>query len=262
MVGMPIVSVTNVNDQVLRQALKYLGIGTVAVEIYLLVYANNKQSVTKLAQLLNLSRPTLYKILGELEVHKLVRKVQKGAVVFEVTSPSEILRQWQVKQEEESLAQQNYLQHLPVLLENYVQGTGPSAVKIVKDSEAFVKLFFQILEEEKSVTEFFGSAEDFIQFISWDVDKKWIKKRVKNQILLRTLLIPSQDSRQLKRLDKQQYRETRSLLGMRPFETSFQLFANKVIFWQPRAPLAVLVEDQFIVQMMRSIFYYCWEREV
>ena len=253
--------VTTVNDQVLRQALRCLGISRLGVEVYLLIFSDSKISVTKLAKLLSLSRPTLYKILNELESHQLVKKVQKESSAFEIASPSEILHQWQTKQDAEIALQQNYLQQLPTLLEKYEQGTGPTLVKIIKGSDAFVKLFFQILEEENNVTEFFGSAEDFIQFISWDIDKKWIKKRVKKQVLLRTLLIPSQDSRQLKRLDKQQYRETRALLGMRPFETSFQLFANKVIFWQPKSPLAVLVEDQFIVQMMRSIFYYCWERE-
>ncbi len=251
----------NVNDQSLRQAFKYLGISALGAEVYLLIFNNSKISITKLAKLLNISRPTLYKLLGELERCDIVKKNQKEGLGFEIASPSVLLHQWQVKQDNELAAQQNYLQRLPVLLENYEQGTGPTVVKVIKGSDSFVKLFFQILEEERSVTEFFGSAEDFIQFISWDTDKKWIKKRVKKKILLRTLLVPSQDTRQLQRMDKKQHRETRSLLGMLPFETAFQLFANKVIFWQPKSPLAVLIEDQFIVQMMRSIFYYCWERE-
>jgi hypothetical protein len=53
-------------------------------------------------------------------------------------------------------------------------------------------------------------------------------------------------------------RETRILQGGAPFATSFQLFANKVLIWQPKAPLAVLIEDEYIVQMLRSIFYLLW----
>lgn len=45
-----------------------------------------------------------------------------------------------------------------------------------------------------------------------------------------------------------------------PFQTAFQLFGNKVIIWQPKAPLAVLIEDEYIVQMLKSIFFIMWEK--
>jgi hypothetical protein len=41
--------------------------------------------------------------------------------------------------------------------------------------------------------------------------------------------------------------------------TSFQLFANKVIIWQPKAPVAILIEDQYVIAMLKSIFDKLWE---
>lgn len=53
-------------------------------------------------------------------------------------------------------------------------------------------------------------------------------------------------------------RTTRFFHGKIPFVTGFMLYANKVIIWQPKAPLAVLIEDEYIVEMLRSIFETLW----
>jgi hypothetical protein len=72
--------------------------------------------------------------------------------------------------------------------------------------------------------------------------------------------LPGSDAETLRANDAQELRETRIVSGATPFATSFQLFANKVLIWQPKAPLAVLIEDEFIVQMLRSIFYVLWNK--
>ncbi|MBP6084718.1 hypothetical protein KA517_00575 [Candidatus Gracilibacteria bacterium] len=254
---------TSRNPGILKKALIGLGSSELAAQLYLILLRDQDQSLLGIAKLLEVSRPTLYKCLSELLMLGLV--VENGVVKankhnFRVTSPSRLLELWRQKIEGDQRHEQELLQHLPQLLVEYEQGSQPALVKVLKGSDAFVKLFFQILEEEKEVTEFFGSVEDFIQFISWDQDKKWIKKRISQQMKMRTLLLPSQDTRTLQRADKKELRETRVLVGLAPFETAFQLFANKVILWQPKAPIAVVVEDQFIVKMMKSIFYYCWEQ--
>ncbi|MBP7057018.1 hypothetical protein KBB08_00835 [Candidatus Gracilibacteria bacterium] len=248
---------------VLKKALTGVGASEIAAQLYLILLRDQVQSLLGIAKLLEVSRPTLYKSLSELLLLGLVVEdgvPQANKHNFRVTSPSRLLELWRQKIEGDQLHEQELLQYLPTLLADYEQGSQPALVKVLKGSDAFVKLFFQILEEEKAVTEFFGSAEDFIQFISWDQDKKWIKRRIAQQMKMRTLLLPSHDTRTLQRADKKELRETRVLVGLAPFETAFQLFSNKVILWQPKAPIAVVVEDQFIVKMMKSIFYYCWEQ--
>jgi hypothetical protein len=41
--------------------------------------------------------------------------------------------------------------------------------------------------------------------------------------------------------------------------TAFQLFGKKMILWQPEAPLAILIEDEYLISMFRTIFYSLWE---
>ena len=72
--------------------------------------------------------------------------------------------------------------------------------------------------------------------------------------------MPSKDAETLKASDAKEMRETRILKGLAPFAPIFQLYANKVIIWQPKAPLAMLIEDEYITQMLRSIFNALWEK--
>ena len=73
------------------------------------------------------------------------------------------------------------------------------------------------------------------------------------------MLFPSDDAHMLKGADAQEMREIRLLKGFAPFSSSFQLFANKVIFWQPVAPLAIVIEDEYLVTMMKSIMAGLWD---
>ncbi|NTW30755.1 MAG: hypothetical protein HGA33_05735, partial [Candidatus Moranbacteria bacterium] len=94
--------------------------------------------------------------------------------------------------------------------------------------------------------------------ISWDVENDWIKKRLKRNISIKVLTVPGVIPDNLKSRDDREKRETRILKVANPFRSSFMLYANKMIIWQPEAPLAVLVEDIYIVRMMRELFDVLW----
>ena len=132
-------------------------------------------------------------------------------------------------------------------------------IKIIQGKDQYLKIFNQITDESKNAMEFFGSAQDFIGFISWEEEKNWIKKRIKKGLFIRSLILPSPDADTLKSDDANQMRETRILKTSTSFITSFQLFANKMIIWQPKTPLAILIEDAYIVEMFKSMFYSLWE---
>lgn len=40
----------------------------------------------------------------------------------------------------------------------------------------------------------------------------------------------------------------------------FHIFSNKLVMWQPTVPMAVLIEDEYLVSMMKSVFDGMWER--
>ena len=124
----------------------------------------------------------------------------------------------------------------------------------------WLKVFFQVLEETKDNIEYFGSADAFIELVTWEKEREWIKGRLKKGIYINVLLTPGKDASTLEQNDKTEMRTTRFFKGTIPVVTGFMLYANKVIIWQPKAPLAILVEDEYIVQMLRSMFVWMWEK--
>ncbi len=117
-----------------------------------------------------------------------------------------------------------------------------------------------ILEEAQGQTEFFGSLTTVIKSTSLEWQKEWGIKRARKGIMLRSLILPDKELESVKGINKKMMRELRFLKNIQPFPSSFQIFANKVIIWQPKVPLALLIEDENIVQMFRNIFETFWKQ--
>lgn len=82
---------------------------------------------------------------------------------------------------------------------------------------------------------------------------------MKMNVGIRALLLQSEDAQTLKANDAAELRQTRILSVANPFASSFQLFAKRIILWQPKAPLAVLIEDEYLAAMFKEIFEKLWE---
>ena len=177
---------------------------------------------------------------------------------FVVEPPTAVLEKLR-KQKETITALDNALvSNMPELLTLYHQGASPTKIRILEGKEQFLKLFYQSLDEANKTIEWFGSEKEWVQFISWENERAWIKKRVRRGIAIKLLLLPSSETEELAGNAEKELREVRVLQNTPPFVTSFQLFGDKMVLWQPKAPLAVVIEDEFLVQMFRSVFYTLW----
>lgn len=246
---------------IVSDSLERLGVVGQERELYLLSLQLGPTSVANLATHLSVSRPQAYKLIADLESHGLATfsTHKKFSRTFMVESPSKI--QELLRKHNETLAQtsQRLAWALPDLLTKYQQGDLPSSVRLFQGRDQFLKLFFQINEEAKDESCFLGSAQDFIAFISWAEERRWIADRVARNQRIRCLLFESEDTKTLEKSNEVELRDIRYLKGAKPFITGFQLFANKVILWQPKAPLAVLIEDAYFVEMLQSLFEKLWE---
>lgn len=251
----------NEMQEIVTDSLGKLGVGKQATALYLLSLKSGPTSVATLASQLSISRPQAYKLISELETFSLANfsSRKKFSRTFVVESPSrlqELLRKHQKLTEQ---TDQRLSMSMPDLLSMYKQGELPTSVRLIQGKEQFIKLFFQIIDESNG-SSFLGSARDFIGFISWAEERRWINERIKRGVHLRCLLLPSEEAQNFKKTDAEELRETRILEGDSPFETLYQVFANKIILWQPKASLAVLIEDEYLTKMMKSIFDLLWER--
>jgi sugar-specific transcriptional regulator TrmB len=248
--------------QNLYTSLKALGLTESEANLYTTSLTLGPSTIASLATHLSMPRPNVYKVIAGLERHGLAKfsERKKYARTFMVEPPTVVLEQLRKKRETVARLDHGLVGAMPDLLALYHQGESPTKIKVLDGKEQWMKIFFQVLDEAKEEISFFGSADAFIDMISWEKEKQWIKKRVARAIHINTLLTPGKDAQVLQQTDKEEMRTTRIFDGSIPFVTGFMLYANKVILWQPKAPLAVVIEDEYIVAMLNSIFAVLWER--
>ena len=244
----------------LYTSLREIGLTDVEINLYTISLNLGPSSISTIAKHLKISRPNIYKIIQGLEKYGLAKFADKGKYTrnFMVEPPTVVLEKLREKKEKIARLDNGFVSELPSLLALYHQGESSTKIKVIKGKEQYIKIFNQSVEEESKEIQFCGSTEDFINFVSWETESEWIKKRLKRDILIKVLTLPCPIAEQLQKKDSNEKRETRVLANCTPFQSSFMLFANKVVIWQPKAPLALLIEDQFITEMMKSIFKKLW----
>ncbi len=249
-----------VKENVYR-ALRELGLTEPELKLYTLSLILGPSPIATLAKSIGVSRPNLYKVIMGLEKHGLAKFTErkKYARDFSVEPPTIVLQQLRRKQETVSGLDRDLTSAMPDLLAFYHQGDAPTKIRVLEGKEQFLNVYNQILDEAKDQIEFFGSAADIVQFTSWENQREWAKRRMAKKIMVRSLVLPSKEAATISQSSKSELRELRILRGTNPFTASFNIFANKVAIWQPKAPLVVLIEDEYIVQMFRSIFYKLYD---
>ncbi|NTV44366.1 MAG: hypothetical protein HGA67_01565 [Candidatus Yonathbacteria bacterium] len=245
----------------LYTSLHELGLSETETRLYVLSLSLGPSPITILATHLGIARPNVYKLIDSLRDRGLVppEGKEKYARNFMVEPPTVVLELLRKKRETMAKMDMGLSMELPNLLALYHQGEGDTKIKVLKGKEQYIKIFNQSVEEEGGEIQFCGSATDFINFVSWDIENKWIAERLKRGIHIKILVLPGETAETLKKKDAEELRETRVLHSGEQFKSSFMLYGNKLVFWQPEAPLAIIVEDQYIVQMMREMFRLLWK---
>ena len=249
--------------EVLYNSLKELGLRNHEIELYTTSLALGPTSIGTLAKALNINRPNIYKVITELELMGLARfsERKRYARTFMVESPTVVRDLLQKKRETLAQSDMKLITALPNLLAQYRQGELPTSFKIYEGKDQFLKIFFQILEESQDEIRYCGSTQDLInEFIGWSQEEKWIEKRIKKNIFIKCLVFGGTNADKIKAEDAKQLRETRIINNMNPFPTSFHIYANKMLITQPKTPMAMVIEDEYIIAMFRSIFNYMWDQ--
>ena len=244
----------------LNNSLKELGLSEHEMNLYTLSLSRGPSTINDLAQFLSVSRPNLYKVIAGLEKQGLAHFSDKKGYkkTFIVEPPTLITELLRKKRESIAAFEQQAISVMPSLLELYQQGDRPAVVQTIQGEKEFLEVFNGILDEAKDTMEFMGSGHDFIRFVSWANEREWIKKRIKKNLLIRSLIFASEDTETLSKTDALELRETKVLKQCTPFSSAFHIYANKVILWQPKAPMGIVITDEYLVSMFRSIFYGFW----
>ncbi|MDO8490332.1 MAG: helix-turn-helix domain-containing protein [bacterium] len=248
--------------QNLSGSLKELGLSDSEANLYIISLSIGPASIATLAKHLSISRPNVYKVIMELEKHGLAKysENKRWGRTFIVEPPAVLVHK--VREKRDSLGKMDgFLTSLmPDLNALYHQGETATKIKILEGKD-WVRYWMEMMEQNgKEELIYFGSIDDFIGYIGWDGLAELTRERMRKGVVLKTLLLPGEKTREIMKRPAEEIRDIRLLDGASPFVTSFQIFLGKVLIWQPKAPLAVLIEDQYIVEMLRSMFNLLWEK--
>lgn len=246
----------------LYNTLQEIGLTELEQKLYIFSLSSGPCTVAELAKKINVSRPNVYKIIKGLEKHKLAKFSENKNYVkkFIVESPSTITELLEEQKKRFKNTVNSFENILPDIVAAHKQGNLPAKVKIIIKKEDILNAFEQVFEEAKDEILFFGSSYDLNIFISHARVEKQIKQRIKRGVRTKLLVFRDKDTIEFKKRDENEARETRFLEGFQFFNTSFYLFANKAVIWQPKTPLAILIEDEYIIAMLKSVYNVLWKR--
>lgn len=243
----------------LYKALEELGLSESERQLYSLSLSLGPTSIATLADRLGISRPNIYKVIAQLQRHGLAQfsGSKQYTKSFIVESPSAVAELLRKKREEVASRDDAFVFELPFFLTQYQQGNRPTKISVLQGRAKLLQAYLQVFEEAKDEICFFGAGAEFVKFVSFDLGKQRIRRRVERGVKARSLTLPDVAESGLT-TNLAELREARVLRSAAPFVTSFHLFANKALLWQPKGDVAVLIEDEYIVAMLKSMFDVMW----
>lgn len=246
----------------LHSALKEIGLKDNEINLYTAALSLGPTSIARLAETLAIPRPNVYKLIFGLEKHGLANfsHRKKHSRKFFVESPTTILLNLQKRKENISKVTENITSVMPDLYSLYHQGAGATRVKILKTEKDYITAVTEMINEVKSEICFFGSFDNFINTITQDTFIRFTDLRISKNVLSRTLILPSKYYSELKSKCKEDLRDIKTLNLSNDFITSFQLSSHSVIIWQPEGSLAIWIQDECVVAMMKTIFECLWQQ--
>ncbi len=248
------------SKELVTHLLKELGITGSDATVYLAALELGPTTISRIAAKVQAQRPTVYAALDRLRDRGLVpEELQPYARRVTVESPEKLLGLANAKKrmlEDQTLKLQEALPDMLAVL--YQRGQAPK-VRFYEGREQFIHLFDQALEETKQKMCFFGAASLFVDLISLEYERDWIRRRVAKGILIHILVHKSEVTAQFRRDDPKELRVTRFLPESSSFKGSFLLYSTRVVFWNPTVPLAIRIDDAVTMDMVQVMFQLLWE---
>jgi sugar-specific transcriptional regulator TrmB len=246
----------------LYTALKEIGLTEQEINLYTLSLYLGPASIAQLAKQLGIPRPNAYKLIAALESHGLAKfsERKRFSKTFAVEQPSSITKILRQKKESIARIDQEVTALMPELYTLFHQGGTPTNVKILKSQEEYLETVGEMLNEVDREIRFLGSFDDFIGSITPHTFQRFTSLRIERGIMSKTLVLPTEHYADLKKSEKDSLRELRMLKKSPAFRASFQITKHKVLVWQPITPIALLIEDEYIVEMLNALFTILWDQ--
>jgi len=236
-----------------------IGLSEMSSQIYLQLLIDQNITVTKLAEILNIHRASVYNYFLELEKADLITREDKTKWDFYVESPSKLAGFLALKENRTRNLSSDLNALLPDLLNKFNTHNKRPIVKFLEGRNNFVRLFEQVLFENPEIIRFYGNTDRFYDLVGFDFQVHWSKMRAKKNIKTKLLVFYSHRLDTLKDENIAQKREIKWLPDKYNCDGAFYIYNNKVILWNTVLSRATLIEDLVICDTFLSFFNLIWD---
>lgn len=244
------------NSDIIFQAMTQLDMGNTEAEVYMAFLNDKKPNLTQLARDMGVDRSFIYKAINRLKEVGLISEEEDQ---YKIESPDKLMAILNYKIDSQKLVAKNLDGYLSALNSKYYTMYEQPQFKIYTGRSQFIDAHNQILHEINTNMCVFGNLEAFHDIYSLEHQELWTKKRAENIFSVRLLIFKSKThSDYLKRVNPPQV-ERRFLPEKFKNISSFSLYNQKVLLWDPVLPRVIKSENEVMHATFSQIFELLWE---
>jgi sugar-specific transcriptional regulator TrmB len=234
--------------------LRKLGLSDKEATVYVALLMLGSSKVSAIAARANLLRETTYAVLKSLKEKGLVTYVIKSGIkYFDAVDPELLLRSF--KEKERSL-----IEILPTLQEVKKTGIHLPKIEMYEGTEGFKTLLRDMIAEKN--TELQGYVHESITTFLPVFSLQFRRERREKKIFLKVITTPTEFTREIKKKDKDEFRETRFHPTIPSTPIGYYISKNKVFIVKAtrKEQIGIKIEDQDLAKVQKDIFEELWKQ--
>lgn len=238
----------------IKKKLVEIGLSEPEVKVYLTMLSLGETTVMKIASLSGVKRSTVYTIIERLRNQGLVSIRNRGfKTVYFAESPKRLATMISRKQED-------LMSILPALETMRSSESKDIFIKTYEGIEALKSVYDELLGELKSHDEYlvFGDPERWDQH-ERDYFKKYIKRRLKIDLDVRSLLSYSARAEEYRKFQRNFKEQVRLLPEGYVVDWNVVITKNKIVMHQMDNPvITIVIESRSVISLLKNLFEVLW----
>jgi sugar-specific transcriptional regulator TrmB len=244
------------NSDIIFQAMSQLGMGNIEAEVYMAFLNDKKPNLTQLAKDMGVDRSFIYKAINKL---KEVNLILENDGHYKIESPDKLMAILNYKIDSQKLVAKNLDSYLSALNSKYYALYEQPQFKIYTGRSQFIDAQNQILHEINTSLSYFGNIDAFYEVFDIRYQEMWAQRKERERFSVRLLIFESKQHRELNQKIKPPNVEIRVLPERFRNISSFTLYNQKVLLWDPIIPRVIKSENEVMFTTFSQIFELLWE---
>lgn len=229
-----------------------LGFSDKEARVYTTLQKIGPSPASTLARLTNIKRTSMYDVLNALLEKNLIITYQQGKTTFyaiDDINKLTLFEKERVHMAEQLVKQLRETQHHGAINVHYYRGV-----------EGFREMYEDVLRAKVPEIQAWLNLDLFYSGLDMEREEQWTKERVTQRKYARLLMIDTPLSRNFRKIDKDNFRETRLFPSSTQFETTCFLYENHITFFSSQEPMiGIRIHNPALYKMQLAFFNLHWK---